>query len=99
MGRTGVPPGEGALPLARTLEDDERLELEGVMTHAGHAYGASSPEEIASIGRAEGEILVRTADAIRAAGIGCPTVSVGSTPTVPHSARVPGVTWIASWNT
>jgi D-serine deaminase-like pyridoxal phosphate-dependent protein len=98
MGRTGVSPGEGALPLARTIADDERLELAGVMTHAGHAYGASSPREIASIGRAEGETLVRTAGAIRAAGIGCRTVSVGSTPTVPHSARVPGVTEIRPGN-
>jgi len=67
------------------------------MTHAGHAYGAA-PEEIPKIGRAEGEQLVATAEAIRAAGMDCPVVSVGSTPTVRHSARVSGVTEIRPGN-
>lgn len=98
MGRTGVAPGEDAVPLAHTLAAHPRLEFRGVMTHAGHAYGAGSPEEIARIGRLEGERLVATAEAIRAAGMDCPVVSVGSTPTVPHSAFVPGVTEIRPGN-
>jgi D-serine deaminase-like pyridoxal phosphate-dependent protein len=98
MRRTGVPAGEGALPLARAIRAARGVELRGVMTHAGHAYGAASPEEIARIGREEGERLVRTAEAIRADGIPCPVVSVGSTPTVRHSARVPGVTEIRPGN-
>jgi D-serine deaminase-like pyridoxal phosphate-dependent protein len=98
MRRTGVPAGEGALPLARAIRAARGVELRGVMTHAGHAYGAASPEEIARIGREEGERLVRTAEAIRAEGIRCPVVSVGSTPTVRHSSRVPGVTEIRPGN-
>jgi D-serine deaminase-like pyridoxal phosphate-dependent protein len=98
MHRTGVPPGEGALPLARAITDAPGLELRGVMTHAGHAYGAASPDEIARIGREEGERLVGTAEALRTAGIECPVVSVGSTPTVRHSVRVPGVTEIRPGN-
>lgn len=98
MGRTGVAPGTPALELARTIATDRHLRLRGVMTHAGHAYAASSPEEIAAIGRAEGEVLVATAEAIRESGIPCPVVSVGSTPTVRHSAAVPGVTEIRPGN-
>jgi D-serine deaminase-like pyridoxal phosphate-dependent protein len=98
MGRTGVEPGEAAVALARAIAADRHLRLRGVMTHAGHGYAASSPEEIAAIGRAEGGILVRTAEEVRAAGIPCPVVSVGSTPTVRHSAAVPGVTEIRPGN-
>jgi D-serine deaminase-like pyridoxal phosphate-dependent protein len=98
MHRTGVPPAEGALLLAQEIASTPGLELRGVMTHAGHAYAAASPAEIAEIGRAEGELLVKTAETIRAAGIDCPVVSVGSTPTVRHSSRVPGVTEIRPGN-
>lgn len=98
MHRTGVADGEAALPLARAIAGSENLELRGVLTHAGHAYGARTASEIAEIGRAEGELLVDTARRIRAVGIECPVVSVGSTPTVAHSARVPGVTEIRPGN-
>ncbi|HMB71159.1 MAG TPA: alanine racemase, partial [bacterium] len=98
MGRTGVAPGEDAVALARAIAADSHLRLRGVMTHAGHGYGAASPEELAEIGRAEGKILVETAEAVRAAGIPCPEVSVGSTPTVRHSAAVRGVTEIRPGN-
>lgn len=98
MGRTGVAPGEAAVELARAIAEEPRLRFQGVMTHAGHGYGASSPEELAAIGRAEGETLVATAEAIRGSGIECRIVSVGSTPTVRHSAAVPGVTEIRPGN-
>lgn len=98
MGRTGVAPGAAAVALARTIAADSHLRLRGVMTHAGHGYAASSPEELAAIGRDEGRILVETAEAVRTAGIPCPVVSVGSTPTVRHSAAVPGVTEIRPGN-
>jgi D-serine deaminase-like pyridoxal phosphate-dependent protein len=98
MGRTGVAPGSPAVELARDVAARPGLRLLGVMTHAGHAYEAGSVQEGAAIGRAEGERLVETAQAVRAAGIDCPVVSVGSTPTVRHSSRVPGVTEIRPGN-
>ncbi|MGQ0719932.1 MAG: alanine racemase [Candidatus Eiseniibacteriota bacterium] len=98
MGRTGVAPGPAAVELARGIARRPGLRLLGVMTHAGHAYEAASPEAVAAAGRTEGERLVGTAEEIRSAGIDCPVVSVGSTPTVRHSARVPGVTEIRPGN-
>jgi D-serine deaminase-like pyridoxal phosphate-dependent protein len=98
MGRTGVAPGSAAVELAREVTARRGLRLLGVMTHAGHAYEAGSAEQVAGIGHAEGQRLVETAGAIRAAGIECTVVSVGSTPTVRHSARVPGVTEIRPGN-
>ena len=44
------------------------------------------------IGRAEGEILVETAQLLRTHGVTCEVVSVGSTPTARYAGAVPGVT-------
>lgn len=98
MGRTGVPFGDAAVQMARAITDAEGLELLGLLTHAGHAYGAADEAERAAIGRAEGERLVQTAEVVRAAGMECPVVSVGSTPTARISARIPGVTEIRPGN-
>ncbi|MFN8178352.1 MAG: alanine racemase [bacterium] len=98
LGRTGASSEEAAVLLARRVASTPHLELRGVLGHGGHAYGAKSREEIEAIGRAEGEALVRTAEAIRAAGMPCPVVSAGSTPTAPHVAKVAGVTEIRPGN-
>ncbi len=98
MGRTGVGPGPGAVGPARAIAGSPGLELRGILTHAGHAYGAATSEEVAAIGRAEGETMAATAEVLRAAGLPCSVVSVGSTPTVPHSAGIPGVTEIRPGN-
>jgi D-serine deaminase-like pyridoxal phosphate-dependent protein len=92
LGRTGVRPGEPAVELARAIAGAKGLRLRGLLTHAGHGYGAGTPEDLARIGREEGEVLVATADAVRRSDLRCEVVSVGSTPTVRISARVPGVT-------
>ena len=98
LGRTGVAPGEAALPLARRIAANRNVSLRGVMTHGGHAYGVASPAAIPDVGRREGEDLVATAGALRAAGLPCEVVSVGSTPTAPHAAAVPGVTELRPGN-
>lgn len=98
LGRTGVRPGEAAVPMARRIVALSRLELRGVLTHAGHAYASTSSADIAATGRAEGQGIVETAEAIRAAGIPCPVVSAGSTPTARHVAAFPGITEIRPGN-
>jgi D-serine deaminase-like pyridoxal phosphate-dependent protein len=98
MGRTGVRPGAGALPLAGRIHGAAGLELAGVMAHAGQAYVAASPEEVARIGAEEGRYLVETRNALDAAGLPCPVVSAGSTPTARHVAKVEGVTEIRPGN-
>lgn len=96
--RCGVAPGSPALHLARRIAEMPGLELCGLMTHAGHAYGAGSAEEIARIGHYEAQALVDTAAMLKQEGLPCPVVSVGSTPTVRHAAQVPGVTEIRPGN-
>jgi len=47
LGRAGVQPGDAALHLAQHVSNLGNLTLRGVFTHAGHAYGATSAEEVA----------------------------------------------------
>jgi D-serine deaminase-like pyridoxal phosphate-dependent protein len=98
LGRAGVLPGDATLKLAQHVRGLSNLRLEGVFTHAGHAYGAASPEEVARIGREEGETLVDTAELLRGHGIRCDVVSVGSTPTALYAGAVKGVTEIRPGN-
>lgn len=90
--RTGVAP-QAVLPLAREIHELEGLRLKGIITHEGHAAGAGTPEDIQKVSAAAGEQMADIARAIRAEGLNCDVVSVGSTATVKYSAT-PGVTEI-----
>lgn len=96
--RAGVLPGKPALALARELIQLPHLNFWGIFTHAGHAYGAASPDGVAAVACSEGEELVTTAKLLRAAGFRVPNVSAGSTPTARHVARVSGITEIRPGN-
>lgn len=90
--RAGVQPGntEQLLAIARELHGAGCLR--GVMTHAGESYGCRSVEAIADLAEQERRAAVSCADAIRAAGLPCPVVSVGSTPTAHFARSLEGVT-------
>jgi D-serine deaminase-like pyridoxal phosphate-dependent protein len=92
--RAGVLPGEEALNLAKEIAPFKQLKLRGLMTHGGHAYNQATREGIEKIGRAEGRVMVETAELLRSNGIPVETVSVGSTPTAQFCASVSGVTEI-----
>lgn len=89
--RVGVAP-EKAAETARRLAELPGIALRGVFTHAGHAYHAGTREEVESIARAEGDVLVSAAEAVRAEGLAVTEVSVGSTPTARAAMTVGGVT-------
>ncbi|WP_108485019.1 alanine racemase [Oceaniglobus ichthyenteri] len=66
--------------------------LRGVMTHAGESYGARGQTAHAAFAERERDAVVGAAENLRAGGLDCPVVSVGSTPTA-HAARdLTGVT-------
>lgn len=66
--------------------------LKGVMTHAGESYKLNTLEALQEIAELERSECVKAAEAIRAAGIPCPEVSVGSTPTALSAVHLEGVT-------
>lgn len=98
LNRCGVLPGEEALNLAQELVKLPHLQFLGIMTHAGHVYGAENWEKVEGIGQAEGEEMVKTAELLRAHGIEVPVVSVGSTPTAKIAGMVKGVTEVRPGN-
>lgn len=92
LGRAGVRTTPEAIQLAEHISKKKSLRLVGLFTHAGQAYAARSTEDLTAIGTLEGRTVVTIAGQMRRAGIECESVSVGSTPTAPFCAAVPGVT-------
>lgn len=89
--RGGLLPDDAALvEVARIL--DASGCLRGVMTHAGESYGASGREAQAGFAERERKAVVDAAEALREAGLACPVVSVGSTPTAHAATDLTGVT-------
>ncbi len=90
--RLGRPPGEPTAELVAEIARVPGIEVAGLLTHAGHAYQATSPDELRAIAESEGMDLVRTAQLCERAGVPIREISVGSTPTARVVARVGGVT-------
>ena len=90
--RAGVTPDSDLLlQIGRTLHDGG-MHLAGVMTHAGGSYGLHTPAALAAFAEQERSRCVHAAGRLRAAGLPCPTVSVGSTPTALSATHLEGVT-------
>jgi len=87
--RAGVSPSDPLL-----IEIGERLgdSLAGVMTHAGASYDCRSREQFEAMAEQERALTVEAAARLRAAGLACPIVSVGSTPTLHYARDLHGVT-------
>jgi D-serine deaminase-like pyridoxal phosphate-dependent protein len=90
--RSGVLPGaaETLVVIGRALE--QGAELRGVLTHAGASYGARSVSALEACAEQERRAVVDAAGILRAAGLPCPVVSIGSTPTAHHATDLSGVT-------
>jgi D-serine deaminase-like pyridoxal phosphate-dependent protein len=87
-----LPEAPAVVEIARTLSASPHLRLRGVMAHAGHSYGADAPSAVVPIAAAERDAAVSAAARIRAAGMACEIVSIGSTPTVLMAEHLAGVT-------
>jgi D-serine deaminase-like pyridoxal phosphate-dependent protein len=58
--------------------------LGGIYTHAGHSYDSKGQADVVKVAEAERDAVASFAASLRQAGISCPTVGVGSTPTASH---------------
>ncbi len=92
-GRAGVLPEQPELlEIGRAIAAAARLRLIGVLTHAGHSYKRKGEAAIAAVAEEERAGVVRAAERLKAAGLPCPVVSVGATPTAVFARSLEGVT-------
>jgi len=90
--RSGIRPEEDALLEVAHVLHDGGMRLGGVMTHAGSSYELDTPEALRAMAEQERSGCVRAAQRLRDAGLPCPVVSVGSTPTALMAEALEGVT-------
>ena len=90
--RAGLKPDDPALIDIGRILHEEGAVLRGVVTHAGESYGVVGADALAAFAERERLAAVTAAEALRAAGLPCPTVSVGSTPTAHFARDLSGVT-------
>ena len=90
--RSGIKPDDDVLiEVGRALLDGGAA-LGGVMTHAGASYSLNTPEALRDMAEQERAGCVKAAERLRAAGMPCEVVSVGSTPTALSAEQLEGVT-------
>jgi D-serine deaminase-like pyridoxal phosphate-dependent protein len=92
--RSGVAFGEteNLLAVGRILHTANCLE--GVMTHAGESYALSDSAALANAAEQERQRTASMAETLREAGMECPTVSIGSTPTAFSATDTAGISEI-----
>ena len=90
--RSGVRSDDPALIEVGLALQSGGARLKGVMTHAGSSYELDTAEALRRLAEQERGEAVRAAERLRAAGLRCPEVSIGSTPTALSAASLDGVT-------
>lgn len=98
LNRVGVEPNKEVTELVEWLTNKPSLCLNGVFTHAGHAYGAGSASELQAIAEQEAVVVLQAADLCEKAGMKVENISVGATPTFKIAGKVAGITEIRPGN-
>jgi D-serine deaminase-like pyridoxal phosphate-dependent protein len=97
--RCGIDPRDsGAVEFVVEVARLPGLKLKGLLSHAGHAYGAGSEDEAAAIAASEAQTMTALAAAVRARGINVEEISVGATPTARFSVQQQGLTEVRPGN-
>jgi D-serine deaminase-like pyridoxal phosphate-dependent protein len=90
--RAGVLPGSSALIDIGKVLHGKHTRLTGVMTHAGKSYDCRSDAALRAMAAQERDAVVTASRRLREAGLPCPVVSLGSTPTALFAENLDGVT-------
>ncbi|WP_372023939.1 alanine racemase [Tistrella mobilis] len=90
--RAGLAPDAAEIIEIGHILHEGGADLRGVMTHAGGSYDVSGADAHAAFAEHERRAVVTAANRLRAAGLPCPVVSVGSTPTALAARDLAGVT-------
>lgn len=91
--RCGIAPDpDTALDFIQMVATLPGLRLRGLLSHAGHAYHATSDDHLRTIAEEEARVLTALAVAARDLGIPIDEVSAGTTPCARYSLQQPGLT-------
>ena len=94
--RCGIDPCAPEAPgTVRAIAAMPGLRFRGLLSHAGHAYGAVSEQDMAAIAAREAQTL---RDLATSSEVRCDEISVGATPTARFSVRQDGITEIRPGN-
>lgn len=88
----------GLVELVRQIIQEPALNFVGLLSHAGHTYGADDADAARKIAQEECEILMRVRERLESNGIEVSEVSVGSTPGTLVSNSYDGITEIRPGN-
>ena len=89
--RSGLEPDDPAVAVIGRILHGGGARLRGVMTHAGGSYAASTERALKEFAERERQAAVLAANTLIAAGLPCPIVSIGSTPTAHFARHLDGV--------
>jgi D-serine deaminase-like pyridoxal phosphate-dependent protein len=91
--RSGINPhSDELIAIANKVHNSPGLELRGVLTHAGASYNCQDIDCIRKVSLQECKSAMHCAQRFEMAGLPCPIVSVGSTPTVSFGKNFQGIT-------
>jgi D-serine deaminase-like pyridoxal phosphate-dependent protein len=90
--RSGMAPEDDLLLDVGRVLHEGGMKLGGVLAHAGSSYDYDTKAELERIAEQERAGCVHAAQRLRAAGLPCDTVSIGSTPTALAAQHLEGVT-------
>ncbi len=90
--RSGLTARDPVLTEVGRILHEGGAELAGVLCHAGESYGAIGQAAQARSAEQERQAVVDAAGVLRDAGLPCPVVSVGSTPTAHAATNLNDVT-------
>ena len=94
--RCGIDPDSASAPgTVRAIAAMPGLTFRGLLSHAGHGYGARSEREVRDVAVREAEML---RDLAATAQVRCEEISVGATPTARFSANEDGITELRPGN-
>jgi D-serine deaminase-like pyridoxal phosphate-dependent protein len=97
--RCGIDPAaRTAAEMVARVSELSGLTFRGLLSHAGHAYGAPSESETAAIAAAEAQLLTTLAREVERLGGRVEEISVGATPTVRFSLQQEGITELRPGN-
>lgn len=98
LNRCGVEPNHEVVQLAQHIMQLDALFLDGIFTHAGHSYTASSDEMLERMAIEEAEAVITSAKLCEQTGIKIIHKSIGSTPTFKRAGQIDGITEIRPGN-